>query len=169
MALQKRRFRLDPVLEVRKIREDILVKELADLRKREEDERLLLSMLTRERDKAAVELRQGVQAGEDAVDIAKTLLYYTYLEKLSTDIHTEADILETIDTEVQVKRGQVVKASQDRRIMERLKEKKLAEWREAELRSEENLMDEIGTVAHNRRSHSRSLAQGGDSGCKYRL
>ncbi|HHV61039.1 MAG TPA: flagellar export protein FliJ [Firmicutes bacterium] len=157
--MQKRRFRLDPVLKVRKIREDVLVKELADLRKREEDEKFLLSMLTREREAAAGELRQGIRPGEEEVDVAKALLYHAYMEKLSMDIHTEAGILENLGTEIRVKRGQVVKASQERRIMERLKEKKLAEWRETELRSEQNLMDEIGTVAHGRKVYSRSLAQ----------
>lgn len=142
------KFKLQTVLSYREKKEDTLKKELASLRAKYEKEKQILHALIEKLEEKQEELR--AKQLQD-LDIDEVSLYCTYLFKLRKDILLQAVKVEELFSQVCTKREELVEASKDKRIMEKLRDKQYEEFQQILLKSEQILIDEIATSRHKRK------------------
>lgn len=143
--MPKFNFRLQRVLDIKKHKEEEKKQELAKLLLKYKKEEALLFYLKDNQTKYQNKLREK-QRG--AMDIFEMIFYYTYLYKLSYDIKNQQDILRKLETEINNKREEVISASKERKIFEKLKDKKFSQWKQEQNLQEQKFLDEIGIVKY---------------------
>lgn len=143
--MPKFNFRLQKVLDIKKHKEEEKKQELAKLLLKYKKEEALLFYLKDNQTKYQNKLREK-QRG--AMDIFEMIFYYTYLYKLSYDIKNQQDILRKLETEINNKREEVISASKERKIFEKLKDRKFSQWKQEQNLQEQKFLDEIGIVKY---------------------
>ncbi len=137
------KFRLEPVLRVRRIREDQRKKEFGEVLSRFWEESKRLEELRRKR----VEYLGALGRVGDPFRLKLAVEYARYLEG---EIKKSEERLEKLRREVEAKRRALVEAMKERKILERLREKKLEEYRREELLKEIKSFDEIASIRFSR-------------------
>ena len=153
------KFKLQPVLDYREKIEDILKKELADLRARYEKERDALQFLIKTLKRKQEELKRK-QIDHLELDVSELSLYYAYLSKVQQEISLQAIKVRELLSRVDAKRETLVEASKDKRIIEKLYDKHFEEFQQLLLKSEQNLIDEIATSQYKRKRIASLLGEG---------
>jgi flagellar FliJ protein len=134
-------FRLQPVLEIRGLKEELAHQSLADaLARRQACADRLAD--TRRRLGEALELDAG-----GGFDLAAGLYLDCYRECLKKHSREQARALARCEKEVETRRAQVVEARRARVVLERLKEKRYQAFRAHEVAREIKELDELGTRA----------------------
>ena len=146
-------FKLEPVLKLRKRTEERLQIELAELKLSYEREKEKLKELIHTKNRCERDIRE--KYGKEETTLSEVLLYIHYLEKLKMDIEQQEQLLRKIEGQVEDKRNELLKASQERKIIEKLRENSEREYREAENRKERVFLDEIATNKFIRKTLSR--------------
>lgn len=141
------KFRLQPVLDHRQKKEDILKKELAEKKLLFEREKTVLNQLRNKLSRSRQELRDKQKAGFVASEAAMHSLFIDRMER-----ETEFQSIKVEDAASEVKKAQekLLEAAKDKKILEKLYDKQLTEYRQETNRSEQALIDEISTVRYNR-------------------
>jgi flagellar FliJ protein len=85
---------------------------------------------------------------EPILDLELIQWTLNYLDGLRAKIDQQAEILAEAQARVEAKRQQLIKATQERKVLEKLREKFLAELAEEERLTETRTNDEIGTALH---------------------
>ncbi len=134
-------FRLQKVLDVRKYKEEVKKQELAALLLEYQKEQEFLNYLKFNQDKYQKELREK-QVG--ALDVFELIFYYTYLFKLHQDIEQQINTLCKLQEQIDLKREEVIQAQKERKIVEKLKDKKWIDFKKELDLSEQKFLDEIG-------------------------
>lgn len=134
-------FRLQKVLDVRKYKEEVKKQELAALLLEYQKEQEFLNYLKFNQDKYQKELREK-QVG--AIDVFELIFYYTYLFKLHQDIERQINTLCKLQEQIDLKREEVIQAQKERKIVEKLKDKKWIDFKKELDLSEQKFLDEIG-------------------------
>ena len=119
-------FRLQPVLDYRKLLEEKLMLECADIRKRLDDERETLARLQSE---MADLISQLKEKGENRLSAADVSFYLSYINYMRGEGSRQEEIICRVGEELEEKRAELVDAAGKRRILEIIKEKKLEEYR----------------------------------------
>jgi flagellar protein FliJ len=157
VRLKPFQFRLQKVLNYRIRLEDQRKMELAELESRR-------TVLLQERNwllaAQADALRRGLSATFDLVDIQLTRLY---VERLDRDIARKCDEIAEMDRRVDEKREELIAASRDRRVMERLREKQEAAYMLEALRVEQKQLDEMGTAGFHRAHRAKPTRKGAEA------
>ncbi len=79
--------------------------------------------------------------------ITEALLYQNGLRAMEQQIQLEHDKLAAVKTQEEAKRAQVVEAKKDTSSLEKLREKKLESYNKAAAKSEEQLIEELVSLA----------------------
>lgn len=143
-------FRLQKVLDYRVHIEDKLKAELAELK-------AVRDYLLAEREEAR-QKQSGMldRMAESDFDVTALQLMKLYIERLDREIaRKNAEIAET-ERRIERKRVEVVEASRDRKVMERMREAQEAEFRREQLRIEQKMLDEMGTNSFHRHAASEA-------------
>ncbi len=133
------RFRLEPVLRVKRIKEDQRKKEFGEALSRFWEESKRLEELKRKR----MEYLGALGKITDPFRLKLSIEYARYLEG---EIRRSERRLEELRREVETKRSALIEAMKERKILERLKEKRLEEYRREELLKEIKSLDEIASL-----------------------
>jgi flagellar protein FliJ len=150
-------FRLQKVLDYRIRVEDQRKAELAELEARRT---ILINERTRlENDQARALLRMRTQEF-DLVDLQLTRLF---VERLDRDIARKNEEIAAMEQRVLAKRQELIQASQERRVMEKLREKQEADYWLGVLRAEQKLLDEMGTTVFHRNRAAEAARQGAEA------
>jgi flagellar export protein FliJ len=112
------RFKLDPVLKVRQLQEKKHKRDLFEIKVIRENAEKVLEDLEAQKEKQMEDL--GVEDKIRALDLQ---MQYAYLNSLAKQVETQRTTLEKILKEEEKKRGELVKVNQDKKMMEKLKEK----------------------------------------------
>ncbi len=149
--MPKFRFKLQPVLHQRRGKEDTLKKELADIKRLFETEKGVLEELRRKLLDLHAKLREKQKS---LLDPSEAVAYSNYIDKVEQEI--ELQIVKLTDIANKVKRVQerLIEASKDKKILEKLYDKQYEEFKRELEQVEQNLIDEIATIRHNRRKAS---------------
>ena len=136
MAMRK--FRLQRVLDVRKIIE----------REKEKELSVAAMKLKREQDALAgiIEKKDGFvnQMNDARANRAGRLAdYHGYLDTLLSAIFEQRKVIHATTMQVEIKRRNLLQATQDRKVLDKLKEKKHQEWLVEENRKEQEFLDEL--------------------------
>jgi flagellar export protein FliJ len=143
------KFRFDTLSRVRKIREDIALQEFSRAQKILSDlEDLKADRLTR-RMSTVLELMLKMEQGITSREVNTYTTYIAILEgeveKIETYIAKARKILDE-------KREVLLKAKQEHKAMERLREIDIERYQQEQNRLEMNFIDEIAIMRHGRRS-----------------
>jgi flagellar FliJ protein len=141
-------FKLQSVLDLKLKKEDEEKKELARLFAVQEEENRKLEMLIRKEAMTKEEMKEKQREG--GVDVDELKRYLFYLKRLQSDIENQKILLQKIAIQIENQRQVLIKASQERQIYEKLKEKRQDEFN-AEIEEEERkLIDELATQKYAR-------------------
>ncbi|MDH7481904.1 MAG: flagellar export protein FliJ [Armatimonadota bacterium] len=148
------RFNLQKVLNYRENVEEILLAELAAIRAAYDRELGRLSEITAARDMFHDAMKRELAYG-DPEYIRRA---YHYLQDLSKQVDAQQITVHRLAIEKEAKTAEVIKASQDRKILEKLREYKAAEHKQESLREEQKFLDEVaGNKYMRRRAAKRSM------------
>ena len=133
-------FKLQSVLDHRKMIEDNIKKELAEIRQRviENQEKLELLMQKEMNTAHALEQEQAQGLTSDGV-----VAYHAYLKNLSQKIIRQRQVIDDVQKEEAVKKEALLEAMKKRQILEKLKEQGLDRYHKDLLKTERAFIDEI--------------------------
>ena len=133
-------FNLEPLLNHRRYLEEVLQKELADLKIRLDAETGKLWALREKKRKTVLQLEEKQTDGRSASEIK---LYVDFLEQLLKKVEAQRKKVLEAERLFSLKRQDLVTAMKKRKILERLKEKGLQAYEQEQLKKERNFMDEV--------------------------
>ncbi|GEM_PF-7071044 len=136
------RFRLERLLEIRRILEETKRREFADANRAVEDQQQAILRLIVEEESTKVELR-GLKSKE--LDLTAVRIREQYLNLLSRKITEAYRGLQTRQLHRSEKRRELVGAMQGVRVLERLRERRRGEYDVAIARDEQKFLDEVAS------------------------
>ena len=134
------RFSLEPVLSYRRQVEEMRRREFALAFRATQEHLQRLQGLFAEEARAKEELR--VLEGR-RLELAPVLALRRWLTAVGRKIVQAREQVQRRSEEQAAARAAYVKASRDRRVLERLRERRHADWSRAEAREEQKVMDEV--------------------------
>ena len=148
--MRKFSFRLQPVLDHRLTVEEKLLAELGMLRRRLAEERNRLACLVGARAGYWQWLSTLAESGASAISLRSA---HEFVTVLSDAILLQQLEVENAERQVDEKLAQVIEASKDRKVMQRLREKRYQEHKQAAEREDLKFLDEIASVRFARTRH----------------
>ncbi|MBU2599778.1 flagellar export protein FliJ [bacterium] len=142
------RFRLQRLLEVRKHFEELLISELAVSKRRYLNEEEVLNSL---KELVGVNLKRLKKKQERITSVEEIILSYHYLNQLDHQIIIQKESLKKIQEEINLITEKLIKASQKKKVVEKLKERRLDEHKKLLEKIEQGVLDEVGINLHLRR------------------
>ena len=146
-------FKLEPVLKHRKRIEEKIQIELADLKTAHGKAQKRLDSLHHAKNRNEEEILNKYKKGKTS--LSEIILYIHYIKKLKMDIEQQREAVRKLEERMEDKRKELLKASQERKIIEKLKENSEREYIRLLLRKERVFLDEIGTNRHARKTLKR--------------
>ena len=142
------KFRLEPVISLKKKVEDERKLALGvakrDLSRKEE----MLTNLCEHRQSCQDSVEEKL--AEHCLDVARMLIHYAYIEKLTDDIANHTSAVEQSRQDVEKKRGLLLESSRQKKTLERLKEKAKERYVYRAKRIEQAALDETASTFHAR-------------------
>ncbi len=141
-------FTLHAVLKYRKQLEDVAIQRLYQVM--EVEARLHEALLQVQEELA--ELYKGLQTDkEQGITIDRLILFDHRIELIKEQAVHRQNELEKQQAQVAIKRQQMIKASKDRKIMEKLREQQNAAYAKYLEKKETGMLDEIAVLSHARK------------------
>jgi flagellar FliJ protein len=134
------RFNLEPLLNHRRYQEEILQKELADLKKRLAAEKDKLWVLRQKKRQNVQQLQEKQTDGGPASEIK---LHVDFVDQLSKETEAQRQNLLEAERHFNLKRQDLIAAVKKRKTLDRLKEKGLQAYQQKQFKKERSLMDEV--------------------------
>ncbi|MDD5065761.1 MAG: flagellar export protein FliJ [bacterium] len=141
--MKKFTFKLQKLLDIRTHKEKLIKNELA----KAQSERYLI---VRQRERLADEYSEGVRKmGEEVkhemLAVETLYEYQRYFKRLKEQIASKLNLIGLADERIKLINDRLVEARKEKRILERLKEKKWKEYQYELQREEQAFFDEVGT------------------------
>jgi len=140
--LEKFNFKLENILKVKKIKEDLEKAQLVVLQNRYQEEEKHLDNL--QDSYAAYQDQLRTKQGQ-LMTVSELSMYKYYFKKQTQEINKQEEIVANLEQEVSKQREELVSKVKERKIMENLKQKKLSEFHKMILGKEQVFLDEIAT------------------------
>lgn len=134
------KFALESLLNHRLHNEEIIQKELAVCGCRIKDEKMILTGIQQEKDKAVAEIHAKQLRG---VAISEHILYVNFLEGLARNLAVQQEKVKESENKYAKKREDLIEAVKKRKTIENLKEKGLAAYSRKLLKLDQEFMDEV--------------------------
>ena len=158
--LKRFSFRLDQVLRHRGNVRDLKEREFSEVEAQLLREEHLLSELVRMQAEMLGTLADLQSGGFENMERE---LYSQYLGWLSTEIGRQRQVIADVRVVLEAKRLELVKALQEHRIVERLRERQYEGYVREVARADQNVLDEIAGGAHARGVRIMGATAGGGS------
>ncbi len=136
-------FKLQSVLNYRKLAEEKLMLVFADTKRRLSCEKETLKKFRR---KSADLISRLKKMGERQMCAADASIYISYINYMREEENRQEEIVCKVEKELEEKRVELVGASRKRRILEIFKENKLKEYRLSLIAREQKDLDEAGIL-----------------------
>lgn len=141
-------FKLETLLEIRKKHEEKANIKLSQAHAALRTAKEFLQQLQTQQQESFIEFRQK-QANKE-VSVTDCQVWYNFLSFLKKEIEKQEDVVEKAKQEVLIALKEVEIAMKDRKTVERLKEKRLEQYRIELLKEEQKILDEIAVSRHGR-------------------
>lgn len=138
-------FKLQRVLDIKGRREEQLKGELASAKREYKEEEEVLHSLERSYSIYLDGLRRHQLK---TISIQEVNWYRTYLSKLANDISVQSQKLEDLLRRIDELKEKLIEVSKERRVLEKLRERKWDEFKKEVERLEQETLDEIGISRH---------------------
>jgi len=139
------RFKLEALLKHRRHQEEACQKELAQARRKLDDEQEELSRKKREH-REDIQKLQITQ--KESGDVSGIILYINYIQQLSKEIEDQTGRVQEAAKMVDQKRNELILIVKKRKTLEKLKDKEWQTHQQRILQDERKLMDEIASTRH---------------------
>lgn len=143
-------FKLQAVLDYRKLSEEKVMLEYAEVRKNLEDEKKALNRLRREVSDLLFQLKSKGESRLSAPDVS---FYLSYINYLKGEGRRQEAVVSRIGEELEEKRAELADATGKRKVLEVMKEKKLREYTIEMNRREQKELDEATVLRSGRGDH----------------
>jgi len=147
-------FKLQRLLDIKEMKEQQLKGELAEIKREYEEEKGILHSLEDEHNLYLDRLREYQLK---AISIQEVRWYYVYLSKLVNDISAKSQRLEDLLNRIDELTKRLIEVSKERRVLEKLKERRWEEFKKEVDHIEQEALDEIGTSQYIRRRMEDSV------------
>ena len=146
--MKKFRFKLETVLNVKEKREEQLKHELLKLQALKVQEEQLLSEV---KEKRAYISREKSNENKKGTDIQSLINFEQYLGVLLKKIDDTQKNIKVLEKKADIKREEVVEASREKKVFEKLKEKQFGEFQRVVNENEQKVLDEMAVSKFNRK------------------
>jgi len=150
--MKKFRFRLEPLLKLKAHREKEKQKIHALALHKVIEQEHGLESISHDRLGHQVQLREYLQG---ALDIGRLSAFSRYFVKLKKDELTGREMLRAFRKEAEKKRGELIEATRQRKIYEKLKERRHEQYIKNYLLTEQKEQDEIASNTQQHKKNSR--------------
>jgi len=145
--LKKFKFRFDTVLRVKEKKEEQLKREFMQLIALKIQQENLLKEIEKEKKKIIKEKFDEKQTGTDI----QTLIYYEeYCNFLRKEINLTEKKIKELQEKADIKREELIEASKQKKIFERLKQSDFQKFKALVLKNEQQILDEAAVNKYNR-------------------
>ena len=148
MKQKKFKFKLQSILEIKLKAEEEEKEKLAKLFQKLTDAEKMLERLKQEEINTKEESNRKQRAGKMDVDSLK--MSHFHLKKLESLIISQHIYIKDINIAINKQRENLIKATQERKAYEKLKEKHLEVFLEEAVQEERKFIDELATIRHYR-------------------
>lgn len=138
-------FRLQPVLNIKKQIEDSLKNDLGKAISEYEKEKEIYNKIEQEREEFAESINSKTQEGISIRDLQK---YSKYISFLNDKVKYQMEKVKKAQDNVDKYREKLIKATQERKIIDKLKDKKYAEYLKEQLKKEQQINEEIANYKY---------------------
>lgn len=144
--MKKFNFRLQKVMQVKEEVEKQKMLDLADAKRfvAEEEKRLGHLQSQDEAYRETIERRKTAER----INPMEMDLYYRYLRKLGDEIDLQNGRVQDARDKMEKRRQVLLNASKERKVLEKLREKKYTAFRAEVTKKEQNFIDDVATVNH---------------------
>ena len=142
------KFRLDPVVSLKKRAEDLRKTELAEARKRLGEKETHLVNLFQHR--KSCQERAVSDLGSMNLDVPGKLVYYAYMERLTDEIANQTSAVEQSREDVETKHELLLESSREKKALEKLRHRMKERFTESVKRAEQASLDETAGKLHSR-------------------
>jgi len=146
--MKKFSFSLQTVLSVKERKEEELKRELMKLQALKLEQQLLLAEIENEKRAAYREKFKHHHAG---TDISLLRQFEEYISALRAAVTKTENKIKELENKADKKRNEVVEASKEKKILEKLKERDFGEFKKIVLKNEQDVLDEIAISKYNRK------------------
>lgn len=140
-------FKLQAVLDYRKVLEEKVMLECAEVKRRLDDERNTLQKLRREVSDLLSQLKSKGETRLSAPDVS---FYLSYINHLKGEERRQGGVVSRIGEELEEKRAELAEAAGKRRILEIMREKRFREYRTDMNNREQKELDETAVLRSGR-------------------
>jgi|ERR1035437_2124934 flagellar FliJ protein len=141
-------FKLETVLNVKERREEQLKHELMKLQALKIREEQLLGEV---KEKRTYISRQKSDENKKGTDIQNLIHFEQYLGVLLKKIDDTQKSIKVLEEKADIKRVEVVEASREKKVFEKLKEKQFGEFQRIVIQNEQKVLDEMAVTRFNRK------------------
>jgi flagellar FliJ protein len=145
--MKKFKFRFETVLKVKEKKEEQLKREFMQLIALKIRQENLLMEIEKEKQEKAKEKFNEKQIG---TDIQTLIFYEEYTNLLRKQIEETEKRIKELQEKADIKREELIEASKQKKIFERLKQSDFNEFKNLVLKNEQQLLDEIAVNKFNR-------------------
>jgi len=135
-------FKLQKVLDVRKVKENLIGARVAELEKIIETQKGHLLFLEEKRGEVLVKRREERET-EDNFKVEEEMFYEWYLENLERKVEIIRNSLKQLEEQMRKTREELIKAAVDRKVMEKLKDKDYENFKIEVIKNDQKILDEI--------------------------
>lgn len=146
MPPKKFRFKLQSILDYKQTREDEEKEKLAGLIGEKARQEEHLAALKAQKAADQQEMRRRQQAG--ALDVEELKRYNQHLKTLERAIENQLLLIQELAVRIEAQRQALVKASQEKKVYEKVKEKHRDTFLQEEDAEERKLIDELATLRY---------------------
>lgn len=147
--MKKFKYRLEAILKVREHIEKEKQRDLAAATRKVNDQFGELKQIDQNRSGT---LSTQSEKMRGRLSVAEMLVYGRYIMKLKRDTLAGREVLKVLRKDESQKRGELLEASQARRVYQKLKERQHDHFLKEASRSESKESDEVASTNHRRRS-----------------
>jgi flagellar FliJ protein len=147
------KFRLDPVVSLRKRAEDLRKTELAEARKDLGKQENHLVNLFEHRQACQEQIVSELECA--SLDVAGKLVYYAYMEKLTDEIADQSSAVEQSREDVENKRELLLESSREKKVLEKLKQRMKTRFTESVKKAEQASLDDTAGKLHSRNGNGK--------------
>jgi len=141
------KFKLQSVLDQRQKKEDILKKELADKKLLFEKQKILMESLKSKLSDTRQEFRDRQN---ERLKASEAAAYISFFDRIGHEIELQTMKLAELVAEVNRAQERLMEAMKEKKIIEKLRDKQMEEYRTEVNRQEQVFIDEISTVRYRR-------------------
>jgi flagellar FliJ protein len=143
-------FRLQKVLDTCKLKENLIEVKLAELEKLAETQRMNLSLIEQRRGEILTE-RWERRNNHNFLRVEEEMLYEKCLEDLEIRVEKMKLYIKQLEEQIRRTREELVAAAIDRKVVEKVREKKHEEFTLEVSRNDQKALDEIAVQHYLRR------------------